>query len=287
MRKSGMLAIGASILAIATLAIGQAAIRGHDTNRAGPSAAVGVTTVGERLAKIPGLAGTVVADGRDPRFEHSVDLIIETPKEMQKHNEQFLAHPEWFDGVDIGVGYTGPDVKDQQAQDQADASAPKDAPECATDLATGRDARWVLCEGSGELAAYGVPGPRAEGSPVEMLERSLNVVQDPLSDDLSRLGYRTPGSSLTRMRATVAALDAGRAVVDLAGAVEPASDSEYLDTDVVGYVNALLVTSLQVAGSAQFTLNGSCEAFAAWASVQGCVLTQSDMQRREKSGVEQ
>ncbi len=285
MRNSKMGATAAGVAAVTLIAMLGAAL--NDNMAAPPSRGVPVAQTAQdpvktkqaaRLEAIPGLIGTVVATGQDQRFEHAVDLVIETQADMDIHNQQFEEHPEWFEDINIGVAYVG-DVQEQLAQaKEMDPGVRIPAP-CETDLAESPGVRWVRCTGSGDAAAYAIPAPVPAGSREEAMQSALERVGQPVDQSWSALGYANPAQGLPPMAVTVEIVG-GAARVDLRPDGGDAAVFAADFSDVVGYVNALLVTTLDYQDQTQFTLDGSCEDFSAWASTGGCVLGRSHVQPR-------
>lgn len=268
---------------VVTVAVAASAVaRGPDSANPPPEGAR------ELLDDRPGLVGTVVADRTDERFPMPVDLVIETPEELAGHNDQAVAHPEWFDGLSIGVtdNASGRISRDEQAAaDRAKAPPPEPRSLCSRDLGVpspGVVGRWLPCFTSGDAGSYFVAAVDQPSRilPMDALTASLKSLTDPVPAGISALGYYNPGEGLASVQ-TNAFKEGDTLVVDL---VDDRGDlASRTRSGALDFVNSLISTVLQHATTSiiEIRLDGSCAEFEAWSEIADCHVAASVLQPRE------
>lgn len=241
------------------------------------------------LASVPGLAGTLVPDRHDSRFDHPVDLVIESETEMAIHDQQVEAYPELFDNLDVGVAYVVVTEETRKVDQQEDTRRAQDdvhvAAVCAKNTATPEPAvpgRWLPCTGSGNAGSYFVASPDLDvDGPAQLLHWQARTLGSPVDREHQEQGYRNPAEGLLDVEAVVTT-SPGDPTVDL---VDPSG--ELLAAGVGGSVdllNALMSSVFQNyprLDGFTTTLNGSCDAFREWQSRPSCSLTIRDLQPKD------
>lgn len=240
----------------------------------------------------PQVTGTLVSDSRDARFSEPVDLVIEDAHQLERHTAEYDVHPEWFEGMAIGIAFTADDV----LAGGGDAAAKVDEKragettstqvKCATDLAepfAGAPGQWYRCGGSGHSGAYFIPRDTTpEADLITQVAADITALSDALDPKLADLGYVTAGSDDVRLNGVVA--DAGDRRLHLSfgpGITTIISDE---GGAIIDYQEQVLRTvSQHLSGwTTVFQIDGDCQRFAAATQQRACSgLGAGDLQPRE------
>lgn len=277
-----LVGVGAIVLAVSepgSSGAGAPTVRLNDQNVSA------VAVLGDR----PGVVGTVVPGGRDPRFPMPVDLVIETPEQMAAHNDQYEAHPDWFEGASIGVAFASADPEDRAAQaaaDEARAPAPKESAECARDIGAplpGVAGRWLPCLGAGDAGSYFVLDVDVSaGGSETTLSTELGRLSERVSAEAEAAGYQNPGEGLEAVQPVVISRASGLIVVDIR---DPKRQLRArTPSGSVDYLNALMSTVDQHApgSTVEIWIDGSCSTFESWSTWGRCIATTADIQPRQE-----
>lgn len=238
------------------------------------------------------IAGTLVPDGRDDRFRHSVDLVIENAEQLELHNEQMLSNPDRFDGMVIGIafvedGRTIDGGKQLANLDEADTNSSRAAPEpssCDRSIGQPSDDEigvWLNCSDAGTLAGFYVsvsePGS-ARQSPEERIQDLLEAYgRYQLPESLADLGYMAPPEIFADVAFDVEIKSdvIGVNVIDV-------KDATTFEQRFPDFANSIVASALSVLPGAtvRLTLNGECGDFAAAAGSDGfCSFDRSSLEK--------